>query len=46
LLFESPADESPEVAALVRECMSSAVALNVPLDVDVGMGANWKEAKS
>jgi DNA polymerase-1 len=46
LLFESPADQSEGVAALVREKMSRAVPLRVPLDVDIGIGANWKEAKS
>jgi DNA polymerase I len=46
LLFEAPADQSEEVAALVRDRMASAVTLKVPLDVDVGIGANWKEAKS
>jgi DNA polymerase I len=46
LLFESPTDQADEVAGLVREKMAGAVALIVPLDVDVGVGANWKEAKS
>jgi DNA polymerase-1 len=45
LLFESPTDETDEVAALVREKMSQTVRLKVPLDVDVGTGDNWKEAK-
>jgi DNA polymerase I len=46
LLFEAPIDQCDEVAAFVREKMSAAVALSVPLDVDVGVGDNWKDAKS
>ncbi|HXG89377.1 MAG TPA: DNA polymerase I [Vicinamibacterales bacterium] len=46
LLFEAPADQSADVAAVVRQQMSEAVRLTVPLDVDVGVGENWKEAKS
>jgi DNA polymerase I len=46
LLFEAPADQSSDVAALVKDTMSRAVPLKVPLDVDVGIGENWKEAKS
>ena len=46
LLFEAPTDEADQVATLVRDTMASAVPLKVPLDVDVGIGENWKEAKS
>jgi DNA polymerase-1 len=46
LLFEAPKDQADDVAALVKEKMSKAVPLRVPLDVDVGIGENWKEAKS
>jgi DNA polymerase-1 len=46
LLFEAPSEDAERVAAFVREKMSGAVTLRVPLDVDVGTGANWKEAKS
>jgi DNA polymerase-1 len=46
LLFEAPSGEAEAVAALVKSKMASAVQLRVPLDVDVGIGENWKEAKS
>jgi DNA polymerase-1 len=46
LLFESPADQADAAAALVKERMERAVALTVPLTVDVGVAANWRDAKS
>jgi len=46
LLFEAPGGESSDVAALVKATMAAAVPLRVPLDVDVGIGANWKDAKA
>jgi DNA polymerase-1 len=45
LLFESPKEEVDDAAALVRERMESAVKLDVPLDVDVGIAENWRDAK-
>ena len=46
LLIESPEDSATEVAEQVREAMQGAAALMVPLTVDVGIGPNWREAKS
>jgi DNA polymerase I len=46
LLFEVPADRAREVADIVQARMQEAATLAVPLTVDVGMGGNWKEAKS
>jgi DNA polymerase I len=46
LLFEVPADRAEDVVGRVREAMESAATLDVPLTVDIGIGASWKEAKS
>ena len=45
LLFEAPASEADDVAALVKDTMQRAFPLSVPLDVDVGIGADWRAAK-
>jgi len=45
LLFEVPKSAAEDLASLVRDRMQAAAVLNVPLTVDVGVGANWKEAK-
>jgi DNA polymerase-1 len=46
LLFEVPKEDAEEVAEVVRDKMQSAALLKVPLTVDVGIGDNWKDAKS
>jgi DNA polymerase-1 len=46
LLFEVPEARADDVAAIVRDRMQAATPLVVPLTVDIGIGANWKEAKS
>ncbi len=46
LLFDVPRDELEVVRALVRDGMENAIALDVPLKVDMGVGQNWLEAHS
>jgi DNA polymerase I len=46
LLFEVREDRADEIAEIVRDRMQAAAVLRVPLTVDVGIGANWKDAKS
>jgi DNA polymerase-1 len=46
LLFEAPLEGASETAEALRQVMERAVPLRVPLTVDVGIGENWKEAKS
>ncbi len=45
LVFECLADEAEEVSAFVRREMEGAMALKVPLKVDLGVGANWLDAE-
>lgn len=45
LIFDVPATELPEVRQLVRECMETAVKLEVPLVVDMKMGPSWYDTK-
>ncbi len=45
LLFEAPDDELADVLAFVREEMSAAMELSVPLKVDFATGKNWEDAK-
>jgi DNA polymerase-1 len=44
LLFEVEREEVEEVKRIVTEEMEGAMALRVPLKVDIGVGANWAEA--
>jgi DNA polymerase-1 len=46
LLLEAPEAEIPAVKELVHEEMCGAYELDPPLAVDVGVGADWNEAKS
>jgi DNA polymerase-1 len=44
LVLEAPAREADAVAARTREVMEGVFSLEVPLQVDVGVGRNWREA--
>jgi DNA polymerase I len=45
LLFEGPPGEMGEATELVRREMCAAYELDPPLEVDVGVGKDWLEAK-
>jgi DNA polymerase-1 len=45
LVFEVPAERQEETRALVKELMENAFALDVPLEVETGVGASWYECK-
>jgi DNA polymerase-1 len=44
LVFEVAEDRVDEISKAIREHMVAAAELSVPLEVDVGAGANWDEA--
>ncbi|MGI6495860.1 MAG: DNA polymerase I [Kiritimatiellia bacterium] len=44
LLFDVPRDEVEVVRPLVREAMTGALDIGVPLDVDIGVGEDWLQA--
>jgi len=46
LVFECPKEQAGAAADVVRERMEQTVSLKVPLTVDVGIGDNWRDAKS
>jgi DNA polymerase-1 len=45
LVFEFPESEESALRGLVQQEMTTAIALDVPLVVDIGTGVNWLEAK-
>ena len=44
LVFEAPPEEVDRLRSLVREEMSGALPLSVPVEVDINTGANWLDA--
>ncbi len=45
LVFECPAEEAAHLRELAVREMSGALRLSVPVEVDVGVGPNWNDAK-
>jgi DNA polymerase-1 len=45
LVFETPKDDVEPDAKIIREEMTNAMTLRVPLKVEVGWGKNWQEGK-
>jgi len=44
LLFEVPDGELKEISKMVKEEMESALTLDIPVKVDIGIGKSWYEA--
>ena len=45
LVFEAPDEEIPRLAALVREAMTTALDLSVPIGVEIASGPNWLDVE-
>ena len=45
LLFEGPPGEMEDATELVRREMCAAYQLDPPLEVDIGVGVDWLDAK-
>ena len=45
LLFDVPVGEVEKVRAIVKREMENVVGLTVPVVADIGVGANWRDAK-
>jgi DNA polymerase-1 len=45
LVFEVPKKEVERTSEVIKAVMESAVKIDVPLIVEIGMGENWVDAK-
>jgi DNA polymerase-1 len=45
LVFETPTEAVEADSAMIRQEMTQAMELRVPLKVDIGFGKNWQEGK-
>ena len=46
LIFESPAADLPSLIEMVRTEMTTALELDVPLEIDLSVGENWLESET
>jgi DNA polymerase-1 len=44
IVFDMRKDEQETVIPVIRECMQTALPMEVPIVVDTGVGRNWLEA--
>ena len=44
LIVDTPKNETDKVTKLLTKSMQEAANLDVPLEVDIGMGNNWDQA--
>jgi len=44
LVFDVPKDELEMIQPIIKEEMENAYKMDVPLDVEIGIGDNWLEA--
>ena len=44
LVFDALIEEVEQLSDLAKDCMESAISLNVPIVVDIGVGENWLQA--
>jgi DNA polymerase I len=44
LVFDVIKDELETIKPIIKQCMEHAIEMDVPLDVEIGVGANWLEA--
>ncbi|GHE46330.1 DNA polymerase I [Sphingobacterium griseoflavum] len=44
LVFDVPRSEAEQLSGIIRDRMQGAIALEVPIEVEVGKGDNWLEA--
>ena len=44
LIVDTPKEETDKVISMLTKSMQEAANLDVPLEVDIGIGSNWDQA--